>query len=96
MARTRATSRQHIQVIVDRLIAQGLLERRSNPQHKRSVVFALTRAGRAEVTRMRAPRATHGPRPAAALPAGEARRAAATVRRLGVALLAAVGDGSPP
>ena len=94
MARTRATSRQHVQVIVDRLIADGLLERRANPRHQRSVVIALTRRGRAKVTRMRERERRAARRLAAVLPPAEARRAAATVRRLGLALSAAVGAES--
>src|SRR5690242_12504078 len=78
MARERSKSRQHVQVIVDRLSERGLLERRANPRHKRSVVIALTRAGRAEVTRMKARERRLAARLAGAIPERELRRAAAT------------------
>jgi DNA-binding MarR family transcriptional regulator len=39
-------SRQHIQVTVNGLVAKGLLATRKNPQHKRSVLVALTARGR--------------------------------------------------
>lgn len=39
-------SRQHIQVTVNGLIAKGLLAARTNPQHKRSRLIALTARGR--------------------------------------------------
>ena len=46
MARARPVSRQHIQVIVDRLLAQGLVELRDNPAHRKSSLVALTTKGR--------------------------------------------------
>jgi DNA-binding MarR family transcriptional regulator len=39
-------SRQHIQVTVNALVEKGLLTTRDNPQHKRSVLIALTARGR--------------------------------------------------
>jgi DNA-binding MarR family transcriptional regulator len=39
-------SRQHIQVTVNGLVDKGLLTTRANPQHKRSVLVALTPRGR--------------------------------------------------
>jgi DNA-binding MarR family transcriptional regulator len=39
-------SRQHIQVMVNGLVAKGLLTTRKNPQHKRSLLIALTARGR--------------------------------------------------
>ena len=46
IARARLTSRQNIQVLVNRLIADRCLEATSNPSHKRSVVISLTSHGR--------------------------------------------------
>jgi DNA-binding MarR family transcriptional regulator len=46
IARVRLTSRQNIQVLVNRLIADGCLEANTNPKHKRSVVFGLTPEGK--------------------------------------------------
>ena len=46
IARERSTSRQNIQILVDRLVAQGRLEFSSNPSHKRSALVQLTGGGR--------------------------------------------------
>lgn len=46
MARVRPVSRQHIQVLVDGLAADGLVEFLDNPAHKRSRLVALTQAGK--------------------------------------------------
>ncbi len=47
MARDKNVSRQHIQTIVDLLHDAQLVEQMENPAHKRSVLIALTRKGRA-------------------------------------------------
>lgn len=46
MARSRPVSRQHIQVLVDRLRADGLVQLRENPAHRRSRLVAVTPEGR--------------------------------------------------
>jgi DNA-binding MarR family transcriptional regulator len=46
IARARLNSRQNIQVLVNRLIADGCVEANRNPRHKRSVVVSLTTHGR--------------------------------------------------
>jgi DNA-binding MarR family transcriptional regulator len=46
IAGARLTSRQNIQVLVNRLIAAGCLEANRNPRHKRSVVIGLTARGK--------------------------------------------------
>jgi DNA-binding MarR family transcriptional regulator len=46
IARARLTSRQNIQVLVNRLIAAGCLEANRNPRHKRSVVIGLAARGK--------------------------------------------------
>jgi DNA-binding MarR family transcriptional regulator len=46
IARERATSRQNIQILVDRLRAEGRVELVSNPSHKRSALVQLTEAGK--------------------------------------------------
>jgi len=45
MARARPTSRQHIQVLVNRLLELDLVELVDNPAHKRSRLVSLTPAG---------------------------------------------------
>ncbi len=49
MARTRPVSRQHIQILVNRLLEDGFVELRPNPAHKRSSLVALTARGKQEV-----------------------------------------------
>ena len=81
MARVRGTSRQHVQVIVDRLIAAGQAERRENPVSRRSPLIALTRRGHAEARRMAAREGAFFVEHVK-LSAAEMRRAAATLRAL--------------
>ncbi len=45
IARERSTSRQNIQILVDRLAAQGRIELVTNPAHKRSGLVRLTEKG---------------------------------------------------
>ena len=51
MARARGQSRQRFQPLVNRLLAEGLVEANSNPRHKASPLIALTVRGKAEVRR---------------------------------------------
>lgn len=46
IARNKSVSRQHIQLIVNQLLTQGLIEPQINPAHRRSDLFALTVPGR--------------------------------------------------
>ena len=50
LAAARSTSRQNIQVLVDRLAEAGFIEFVTNPGHKRSVLVGLTGEGRAMLT----------------------------------------------
>ena len=52
MARERPVSRQHVQAVVDELMAAGLVETRANPAHKRSPLIALTPAGQSRAQAM--------------------------------------------
>ena len=45
MARARPVSRQHIQILVNELLAAGLVEFQDNPAHRRSKLVAPTKAG---------------------------------------------------
>src|SRR5205823_5328134 len=47
IARQRSTSRQNIQILVDRLEADGRVELQRNPAHKRSALVCLTTQGTA-------------------------------------------------
>jgi DNA-binding MarR family transcriptional regulator len=49
IARSRPVSRQHIQVVVNGLLDDGLVELMPNPAHKRSHLVALTLDGRTRV-----------------------------------------------
>lgn len=46
MAREKTVSRQHIQTVVNDLLALGLVESRDNPAHKRSPLILMTAQGK--------------------------------------------------
>lgn len=52
IARRRFVTRQHIQSLVNRLLAEGLVDLDENPAHRRSALVALTPAGRRLIERM--------------------------------------------
>ena len=52
IAQAKTVSRQHIQTIVDELIARGFAGARANPRHKRSSLIALTKKGKAAMADM--------------------------------------------
>lgn len=52
IARTRLTSRQNIQVLVNRLVTEGHVNLLPNPAHKRSPFVQLTEQGRVAVERL--------------------------------------------
>ncbi len=52
MARTRAVSRQHIQILVNQLLEAGYVEQIPNPAHRRSPLIGLTIEGRSVVEEM--------------------------------------------
>ena len=52
LARSRPTSRQHIQVLVNRLLELSLVELVDNPAHKRSRLVSLTPAGKKRIEAM--------------------------------------------
>jgi len=54
MARARPVSRQHIQTLVNELLAAGYVEYRDNPAHRRSKLVAPTRAGAVAFVALRA------------------------------------------
>lgn len=53
VARRRGVSRQHIQVLANALLAQGLVEAVANPAHRRSPLLCLTAKGERTIDRMR-------------------------------------------
>lgn len=53
IARAKLTSRQNIQVLVDGLVADGLVTLAANPAHRRSPLVALSPAGRKTFAAMR-------------------------------------------
>ena len=52
LARRRPVSRQHIQVLVNDLLRDGLVVRKPNPAHKRSKLVSLTPKGRRTTSAM--------------------------------------------
>lgn len=52
LARLRPVSRQHIQTLVNTLLRDGLVVRKSNPAHARSKLVSLTPQGRQTITAM--------------------------------------------
>lgn len=52
MARARPVSRQHIQVLVDALLEDGLVDLADNPAHRRSYLVRLTARGEAACREM--------------------------------------------
>lgn len=54
IARAKGVTRQHIQVLVNDLVAAGLVATRANPADGRSPLVALTGGGRTTFARMRA------------------------------------------
>ncbi len=53
LARSRHVTRQHIQVLVNELLVQGLLAQTANPAHRRSPLIELTREGERVIRRMK-------------------------------------------
>ncbi|WP_421701547.1 MarR family winged helix-turn-helix transcriptional regulator [Aliiroseovarius sp.] len=49
LARQLHIQRQYVQVMVNEALAAGLVEKRDNPRHKRSVLIALTPAGETQI-----------------------------------------------
>jgi len=86
LARRRDTSRQNIQVQIDDLRAAGLIEIVANPGHKRSVLVALSDAGRTRFREIRAREADLLKRLASEVEGAELRSAATTLRALSAAL----------
>lgn len=82
IARGRFTSRQNIQVIVDRLMEQGWVELAGNPAHKKSPLVRLTEGGRGMLAAVLEREAQHRRSLEAAIPPAEAATALEVLRRL--------------
>jgi DNA-binding MarR family transcriptional regulator len=82
MARARPVSRQHIQILVNELLAAGLVEFQDNPAHRRSKLVAPTRAGTAAFAALRAREAAALTRLAVDIDAKEMARAAQALSQL--------------
>jgi DNA-binding MarR family transcriptional regulator len=52
IARRRLVTRQHIQELVNALVARGLVVSHDNPAHRRSPLFDLTSEGQRTISRM--------------------------------------------
>jgi DNA-binding MarR family transcriptional regulator len=53
LAKMRPVSRQHMQMHVNTLLAEALVVRKANPNHRRSVLIELTASGKALVAALR-------------------------------------------
>lgn len=82
MARARPVSRQHIQTLVNELLAAGLVEFRDNPAHRRSKLVAPTKAGEAAFASLRAREAAALTRLAVDIDAAEMRAATLALQQL--------------
>ncbi len=84
IARNRGGSRQHVQTIVNALLAGGFVAPADNPAHRRSPLFDLTESGRvafAEVSRREAAPLARIARDFPAAPLRAARQALAELER---------------
>jgi DNA-binding MarR family transcriptional regulator len=82
LARARPVSRQHIQTLVNELLAAGYVEYRDNPAHRRSKLVAPTRAGEAAFAALRAREAAALTRLSLDLDAREMERATRALTQL--------------
>jgi DNA-binding MarR family transcriptional regulator len=82
MARARGVSRQHVQALINRFLAQGLVELAENPAHRRSSLVLLTRDGRDLVKTMVERESAALDSLGLAIPATQLRTAARVLREL--------------
>lgn len=80
IARRRRVSRQHIQTLVNPLLASGAVESIDNPAHKRSRLIGLTQAGRRTIGQMQAREREVLEEHALTVSAGQLRQAAEVLR----------------
>src|SRR6185369_13065046 len=92
LARTTGTSRQNVQLLIDRLAQDGCIEPCDNPAHKRSPLYRLTPIGGEALTRARRAEAPVLER--LALPAEQIEMAIEVLKRIGQHLGAA-NSGQP-
>lgn len=90
IARERGVTRQHVQMIMNSLLEDRLVESRSNPAHRRSVLYCLTAEGLTAFEEIMRREAEPMRRIAAAMPAEEWESVAAALeivsRRIGAEL----------
>jgi DNA-binding MarR family transcriptional regulator len=82
LARARPVSRQHIQILVNGLLALGYVAYRDNPAHRRSKLVAPTAEGEAAFAALRAREAAALTRLAVEIDAAEMERATRALTRL--------------
>ena len=82
IARTMGLTRQAVQRLVNELVADGLLDARPNPNHRRAPLFALTSRGEAAFADAGARQAPWAEAVAAGLSTQEIKVAEALLRRL--------------
>jgi DNA-binding MarR family transcriptional regulator len=92
IARTMGLTRQAVQRLVNDLMADGLVEAKRNPNHRRARLFALTGAGVAAFERASERQAPWAESLAAGRPPAEIRAAQALLRELRDRLEAQTSD----
>ncbi|RII09163.1 MarR family protein [Streptomyces sp. YIM 130001] len=92
IARTMGITRQSVQRVADRLVADGLADYAPNPAHRRAKLVAPTERGRAAVRRIDPGHALLATRLAAELGEEEFARTARTLGRLTAAMDAVLGE----
>jgi len=95
IARRRHVTRQHVQGLVNALLALGLATLGENPAHRRSGLVQLTAEGRRTIERMRRREREFFRRAGPGVPAGEMKGAVETLRAVRAALAARAGGASP-
>ena len=93
IAGVKGVSRQHIQTIMNTLLADGLVESLDNPAHKRSPLFDLTVMGREAFARIREREKEPLRRLAAAMAASDLKRAHALLTLINKQLTHEIAKG---
>jgi DNA-binding MarR family transcriptional regulator len=96
IARRRQVSRQHIQVLVNALLAEELISTQDNPAHRRSPLVQLTPAGALMIRRMKKREQRYLARLEVAVGPGEFARARRTLENLREAMGVAHAEPEEP
>ncbi len=95
IAKGRGVTRQHVQMIMNSLLDDELVETQSNPAHRRSVLYSLTRKGRIAFDEILGREAEPLRRIAAVVPADDLELVAAALDKIGQRIGAELKPGDP-